>query len=247
MPSYPQIPRKCITDLNDALLFNKKTIFKYKEHEFLYDYRKEKYLLVSFHGAVKVGTPLPVFRFYDKKFKNFDMLCLFDKLIQEYKSKKLLLGWYLGPTHIDIYTEIIKALAEKYEKILFYASSGGGSAAIYFASLFGQYCQVSNSQLYLPKYGHYQYLVALGLDYNRDLEKVLLEHKAKKIVIFQNKADEMHYNEHFLPFVKFLEENIEPERYKTITFNKSAAKPHSVLVPSNTVDYHINNYFKIIV
>jgi len=199
--------------------------------------------LVSFHGAVKPGTKLPVFRFYNKKFQNFDMLCLFDKLIQDYKSKKLRLGWYLNPTHIEIYTEIIKAFSQKYDKMLFYGSSGGGSPAIYFASLFGQYCQVSNSQIYLPKYGHYDDLVKLGLDYNRDLEKVLLEHKPAKIVIFQNKADAKHYNEHFLPFVKFLEENLEPEIYKTIVFNKRAEKSHNVLVPSNTVDYYINNYF----
>ena len=117
--------------------------------------------MISFHGLTRNKfndlVPLPVFRsFYNKE---YNTLSLSDKLLEDYSDKKLFLSWFVSPSntnYFERYIEIIQFFINKYEKIIFYGSSGGGFPSLLFASHFNKTALIFNSQLYLEKYWYFK-------------------------------------------------------------------------------------------
>ena len=219
--------------------------YKYKTIHFLYKINgPSNNLLASFHGYVVVDTPTPVFRSYKTTNKMYNVLSISDKLIEDNASKKLLLSWHLTPTKFDyneIYIEIIDFFNKKYKNVIFNGTSGGGFPSLFYASYFKKHALISNSQLYLEKFCHFQnFFEVIEGDINLsdcNIEEVVNKYGPPKLAyIYVNKNDISHYNEHFLPFEKFVIDNHLESYYKFIDFigftppeNKSH---HQVLYPN---------------
>jgi hypothetical protein len=94
-------------------------------------------LYVLLNGAVdRKITPLPVFaRWNWRPILKANLLCVCDPTL--YLDEKLRLGWYLGTAERDpidgllaILARVAEELAVPPEKVIFYASSGGGFAGL---------------------------------------------------------------------------------------------------------------------
>ncbi|XWV25455.1 UDP-N-acetylglucosamine 2-epimerase [Tupanvirus deep ocean] len=198
-----------INDLANMVKGNMHYIFE--GAHYLYKNNGNKYLIVSFHGAVKNTIPMPVFRLYNRNYKNSDMLCISDGLLHKYKPKGLALAWFLSSEKYnmeEIYSKIIGHIIKNYTKILFIGTSGGGHAALYYACKFNGICLLGNSQIYLDKYKYYPTVVDT-LEKNDDkliipnIEEMVKNHPPKRIIISTNTKDTHHYQEHSIPFVKY--------------------------------------------
>ena len=208
---------------------NFKEAFRYKKVDFFYN-RKEgsDQLLVSFHAAKsRPKTPVPIFYRHDAEINNTSVLCLSDKLLELYKSRKLLLSWFISvPKHdfLSIYIKIISAVIDhgNYKSVLFTGSSGGGYPALIMASYFKRTCYIANSQIYLKNYHYFpEMLSAIKVsesEVDTDINSFIEKHGPPKCVhIYCNINDTHHYQNHFIPLVKFFEEKF-PSHIKPVAF-----------------------------
>lgn len=229
--------------------------FKYKDTYFFY-YRKlnSKYLLIFFHGAIDNRVTLPVYRGYNYKIDNADILSINDNFLIKYSTNRLLLSWFLSTNIVDndiIYIKIIESIINcyPYKKILFLGSSGGGYPALKYSSYFNQYALIQNSQIYLDKYPYYKEMIDIIEDndnkiiYN-NIDIFFKKYGApKKIYLFQNKLDTHHYTEHYIPFKKFMDITY-PNKLDEYIFENSghATKSnHKLNLPTNLDFYKCLN------
>jgi hypothetical protein len=204
-----------INNLDDIDVNNVKNYYRYNEIDFYYKkHDNSDRLLVSFHGA-NTGTitlPLPIFRCYNWK---YNMLCISDKLLELHTDLRL--TWYLSPKKSNIhntYIEIIKRFLKMYTNVIFYGSSGGGFPSTLYSSIFHKKMFIQNSQIYLEKYGVYfkKMLEIFKLDvcdFNEvNGEQIINNYGCpSKSIIYCNVNDKHHYECHFLPFLKFINDN----------------------------------------
>jgi hypothetical protein len=203
---------------NDDLLEN---IYTYKDVIFLSKVKNNsKNLIVFFHGSIpKIETSTIIFRGYNYNIFNSDSLCISDGLINKYKDLKI--GWYLSTVKYpfeNVYREIFEHFinSNKYQRVIFTGTSGGGFPSVYWASYFGKIALVSNAHFYIDNYLQ-NIIQKLGLNnYNQILskyfdeliyedkmiEKIILTNKPEKIIIFNNINDK-HYSdaEDFINFI----------------------------------------------
>lgn len=185
---------------------------------------------VLFNGALNRGfTVYPTFARHSWQDKiNANMLNIYDSTIT--RTQDYVLGWYQGsanmPLEKDI-TAIINSLKRKCgmfnKDLVFYGSSGGGWAALKFASIFkGSYAVAINPQIEILKY-HFKAAVdafllnsygglsqeqakkkygrRLAIDPSGFVVNSQLQRDAQsRFIIAQNLVDKPHYVEHFLPF-----------------------------------------------
>ena len=218
-------------DNNNYYLFNNVN-FYYKINN-----KNAKKLLIGFHGANSNHEIL--FRGYNYDFNNINVLSICDVLPLKYEN--IVLSWYLSTNKINnenIYQEIISYFNNKYEKLYFFGSSGGGFPSIKYACLFNQYAIVGNSQLYLENYSYFPQLID-ELKKNNDkliysknqIENILLTNTPKKILIFNNLNDnhlqvESRKLAYYKRLLNFLNKNKKLNRYVSLfLFNGVGTHP----------------------
>ncbi len=175
---------------------------------------KNTKIAIIFHGE-RTNNDRIIFRGYDYEIDGVNIICFCDYLLSVYKDYTI--NWTL-PTkkhNTDpIYREIIEALLQKkYDKVVFTGTSAGGYPSIKFACYFHEIALVSNSQLYLENYPDFQTLIKMLNSHNdsviyedKQIEKIILENKPKKIIIYNNKEDS-NYVQNIIPFYRFIIRN----------------------------------------
>ncbi len=185
----------------------------YRDARFLYCNRRMRNLLITFHGAAKEGMNRPIFRLYNRHYKNTDTLALTDFLIN--RDKKCLLGWFRSTQKHNfetIYQEIIGFFVDRYDKVLFFGSSGGGYPALKYSCIYNAGCIIGNSQIYLDKYKYYPKIteiLAENDDYllEESIEEIIKHNPPKVAILYCNKEDKHHYEEHYQPFQQYCIQN----------------------------------------
>ena len=265
-PDY-KIACEIITDLNDVN-DNGTVYYNYKNIHFHYKRNNpSKNLVIAFNGAISAShdpnvlRPTPVFRnYYNNK---CNVLNISDKLLEDFSDQKIMLGWFICPdntNYFEIYTEIIRFFIEKYEQSIFQGSSSGGFPSILFASYFTQYYSnktniriivlVLNSQFYLNKYFYFNtFIERTGLKLNQ--ENYNIEHIITKYgspmhtYIYVNQNDINHFDNHYLPFAKFITNNALQDKYTLIPFVGADPIPpkthHTIFTPLGQTENDIIN------
>ena len=218
---------KCVSTLEDVdgsgdSYHNYKGVhFYYRKHD------ESDRLIVTFNGAMyrDPNSPtgmvlLPIFRGHDW---NYNVLCMSDKLLEDFSNKKLELGWFLSPrgsNYLHVYTEIIGHVIQSHTDVIFYGSSAGGFPALHYACVFSKKSLVLNAQFYIDRYALFPHFTAttgmkLAHDFDEhDLEDIIAKHGPPlRAHIWCNANDINHMTNHFMPFKQFVE-NDEREKLK---------------------------------
>jgi UDP-N-acetylglucosamine 2-epimerase (non-hydrolysing) len=187
--------------------------YQYKQYDFLYKNKRNNNLLVTFHGSRKLSTPLPIFRLFNYEINNYDIMSFSDPYFKYYDALEI--NWFLSENSSTITNikNIIDCVKKRYNKIIFYGSSGGGYIALILSGYFNEYALITNSQLYLQK-------IVEKFEYV-NLDNYLITNKPKKIVIYQNIDDKHHYNEHYKIFINNNKHKLNIQNYE---FNRNDIK-----------------------
>jgi len=245
---------KCVSTL-EAVDGSGKHYHNYKGVHFYYRKNHESdRLIVTFNGAMyrDPSSPtgmvlLPIFRGHDWK---YNVLCMSDKILEDFSDKKLELGWFLSPVgsnYQQIYTEIIGYVIQSHANVIFHGSSAGGFPALHYACLFKHKALVLNAQFYIHRYSLFNHFMTttgmkLAHDFDEhDLEAIVSKHGPPLCAdIWCNANDINHMKNHFIPFKQFVE-NDERERLKGkmtfTTFSNEETPPigkthHHVILPT---------------
>jgi len=227
---------------------------KYKGVDFYYRKNDESdRLLVTFNGAMyrdpnsHTGMVLlPIFRGFDWK---YNILCMSDKLLDDFSNEKLEVGWFLSPRGSDylcIYTKIIEHVMKSYKNVIFHGSSAGGFPSLYFSCFFHQKALILNAQFYIERYSLFNHFTTktrmnLAHDFDEHSSESIISHGPPLCAdIWCNENDINHMNNQFIPFKQFVE-NDEREKFKEhftfTTFSNEEAPPpgkthHHVILPT---------------
>lgn len=207
-----------ITDLNEYSFERGNFHYVTDDVDFYFKNNNGSNLVVFFHGSLsKKRSNNIIFRGYNYNFDDTDILCLSDRLLKIYYSKGLLLSWYLSTPeydNFDLYKKVFnKILSNNYNKVIFTGTSGGGYPALIFSSLYKGICLLSNSQIYLNKYGYFNKMISiLNLNSNDmfecNIENFMIKYGfPKQIILYTNIRDDNHYKHHSLPFFNFIKAN----------------------------------------
>lgn len=177
-----------------------------------------KKLIVMLNGAINrnISQP-PVFqRKTWLEYMPYNVLIIPDKTVEINDSLEL--GWYLGKSSCDYIHSIAKLVTDTAnelnidnESISFYGSSGGGYAAMILSTLLIGSNSISiNPQTILRNYIkriYDKFIVDTGHDENSPLLAVTSYMDERKYIprmtLIQNRKDHLHYNEHFIPFMRW--------------------------------------------
>ena len=243
-----------LNELNNTVIFDNKNYYNYKEVDFYFKkYDDTNKLVVSFHAADPGQSLKPIFRGFNW---NYNILCISDKLLELYPE--LNLTWYLSPIKsniMDTYIEIIGLFNSKYENIIFTGSSGGGFPSLLFSCYFYKKALIFNSQIYLENYYSLLDKIINTLNVNKNeltitnIEEIITKYgKPYVAFIYCNSNDKHHYEKHYLPFNKFINDNNLNINFKLIEFK--GAEPvhpqtdHHILLPTEkTIDKSIEELF----
>lgn len=193
---------------------------KYKGVHFYHKKHNESdKLIVSFNGAMyrSPTSPtgmalLPIFRGFDWK---YNMLCMSDKLLEDFSNEKLEVGWFLSPrnsNYLNIYTEIIGHVMKSHNNVIFHGSSAGGFPSLYFSCFFHQKALILNAQFYIERYSLFNHFTAkTGMNLAHDFdehssEAIISKHGAPSCAhVWCNEKDTNHIDKQFLTFKRFIE------------------------------------------
>lgn len=180
-------------------------------------------------GRTRREKPMPIFQraSYAKEIAA-NTICLFDPTL--FQSKSITLGWFVGNRNHhygDMYARVlpslIKTIDVKADNTVLYGTSGGGIPALLIAkNLPGSFAYVSNIQTDIRRYDRRHYNAMLETCFPRMSENEVLDRFAQRLSVFnsdgpyhmictQNRADEHHYDEHFLPFFNHRHERIQAD------------------------------------
>ena len=193
--------------------------------ECLFHYGNNEKLFVILNGARAIVNSkkreLPAFsRWSWYPYANYSWLNIEDPMY--YKYEDLSLGWYYGSEEIN-YREYVAIIAKKVsefleikkEDVVFYGSSGGGTAAIHSAAEFGSGVAVSiNGQINF-EYSHKdikEFIEHTGIDmykkdkYDRnDICKIIKNSVNTKFILIENCRSKWDFNDHLKYLCKKLE------------------------------------------
>jgi len=215
---------------------------------------KNKNLVICFHGDLsnKVtknkGINRIVFRGYDYKIDDTNIVCISDYLLNIYDDYKV--NWTLSTDKHNveyIYDELFTYLInqQKYNKVIFTGSSAGGFPSLKFACKFNCIAFISNSQIYLEKYGsvengqcfyHLKNMVEKNNDKliyeHKQIEHIIHEYKPKKVIIFNNKKDAT-YERDIVPLIQYINNNKISHLFQINLFN------YDGIIPPGKTHHHI--------
>ncbi len=202
--------------------------FDGEQYDFIFAPKPETgRLIVFFSGDARRSTfQPPVFQRWSWASK-FPASCLYFSDPALYHHNNLGLAWYAGNSHGDYLEHIAHIVGSVAEtigaaegQVFSYGSSGGGFAALRFARYYeGLHVIAVNPQTdlwkYPTKWTDRMSRVCYGA---KDLEGIAKSHrykftgldpeilsKARSFFLAQNVQDTDHYQNHFTPFVKFVE------------------------------------------
>ena len=220
---------------------------------------KNKNLVISFHGAVpNKGTNRVVFRGYNYKIDDTNIVCISDYLLNIYHEYQV--NWTLSTYKHNveyIYDELFTYLItqQKYSKVIFSGTSAGGFPSLKFACKFNCIALISNSQIYLENYslfkrgrinandGRFGLLDILDkyndeiIYKNKQIENIIDEFKPKKVIIFNNKKDST-YKRDIVPLIQYINNNKISHIFQINLFDYDGIIPtgkthHSIQFPDN--------------
>lgn len=149
-------------DINEIKLMNENGYYILNKYNLTWDIlwvnNESDRLVVFFNGGRPVNKGPEFNRWSWYNIIKGSYLNIDDPMIRKYHEQGLELGWYYGTNDIDYceyVVEIVREFARLYQsnKIVFYASSGGGNAAIRCASkITGAIAVVINAQLCAREY-----------------------------------------------------------------------------------------------
>ena len=231
-----------INELN-SIDNNTNNFYNYKGLNFLSKMnRKNRNLVIIFHGSIPEGPNKIFFRGYDYKIHNTNIVCIADYLLTN--CYNYIINWTLSSKKYDveyIYEELFKYLINqhRYDKIIFTGTSAGGFPSIKFACKFNCIALVSNSQLYLEK--HWSFTTFKNIvEKNGDkllykpceIETIIDKYRPKQVIIYNNKNDST-YKLHLMPLVKYLNYTKQKHLFKIHTFSFDG------IIPSGSNHHHI--------
>lgn len=241
--------KQVIHNLNEVNINDSTSYYHYNEVDFYYKkIKNDDNLVVAFHGATNNDVSLPVFRCYNW---NYNILCISDHLLQKYPG--LLVGWYCTEkgSNIDmIYIDIIKFFMIHHTNIIFYGTSAGGFPSLFYATLFHKKAFISNSQLYLDNYHPYNKFLGFvndkNLTHSIHADEIIDKHGLPYMMyIYVNINDSHSYINHFVPFMKYVNDNQLNQHFKFVAFNGEDPPPdktpHHIYTPSNITTHQIIN------
>lgn len=211
--------QQTINELNN-IDNNTNNLYNYKGLFFLCKLSStNKNLVIIFHGAVPGnGTNRIVFRGYDYKIDDTNIVCISDYLLNIYDKYKV--NWTLSTDKHNveyIYDDLFIYLIaqQKYSKVIFTGTSAGGFPSLKFACKFNCISLISNSQIYIEEYGkneahgfyHLKNMVEKNNDKliyeNKQIENIIDKFKPKKVIIFNNKKDST-YKRDIVPLIQYI-------------------------------------------
>lgn len=235
-------------------------------------YRKKSDTLVIFFNAAigrTTQTVLPAFSGMTAvQILNANILMISDPIL--YLSPNLSLGWFAGSNNIPLQEDLPKVLSKFIEfldakKVILYGGSGGGFAAMYYASFIDNaIAVVANPQTdiyaydqgsverYLEAAWEPNYLNKNHYSFDSNVAKRYFEGNYK-LVYMQNLHDGHHLNKHLIPFLNKLNSDVISEKqFQSINERISlilgdqwgqghAAPPKNFVY--NLLNYIVNNEF----
>lgn len=199
--------------------------YTHKGIDFLYNCKsKSNKIIVTFHAAVGVDVPLPVFRGRDWDIEDVNILTLSDSILKKYRphSKGRIAfdtTFFLNTeqdTYQTLYADIIGHILSQTTNgdAVFMSSSAGGLAALHFGAMFDGLVILGNSQFYLESWWNIENTkkVIHAHDGNQlimpDIDSHLKKHgPPHKLILFTNTKDEMCFEKHHQPLITFFEAN----------------------------------------
>lgn len=192
----------------------------YKGYQFegLFNDTEGDYLYVFFMGARggAVGRRKEIPRFNRWSYHNlvpFSILCIEDPLYFQYED--LPLAWYYGKkaeSCLEVLLDLVKVVCRKKgileKNVVFFGSSGGGTAALYAAYLLKGAMSISiNPQIYIQNHPHARYFTQItGIDlhvydplYRNDLTECVKRSSSKHLVLYDIRSEE-DWQQHMGPF-----------------------------------------------
>ena len=178
------------------------------------------YLFVTLTGARNDINTLGSFsRWSYYPYYNGHMLSFLDPMFRKFSTLKL--GWYYGTESFNLLQQLAniilifaKHLNIENKNIIFFASSGGGTAALYLSSIIeNSNCIAYNPQIFLTDWPYSNIFMKItGINlYNKDKFKrndivsLLLNNKNSKYFIIQNIQSELDYSGQILNLAKVLD------------------------------------------
>lgn len=178
------------------------------------------YLFVSLTGARNDINTLGSFRRWSYyPYYNGHMLSFLDPMFRKFSTLKL--GWYYGTESFNLLQQLAniilifaKHLNIENKNIVFFASSGGGTAALYLSSIIeNSNCIAYNPQIFLTNWPYSNMFTKItGINlYNEDKFKrnnivsLLLNNKKSKYFIIQNIQSKLDYSGQILNLAKVLD------------------------------------------
>lgn len=244
---------KYISSLED-IDHSGKHYHKYKGVQFYHKKNDDSdKLVVTFNGAMYRDPTshtgmvlLPIFRGVDW---NYNVLCMSDKLLEDFGNEKLEVGWFLSPrgsNYLSIYTEIIGHVVKSYNNVVFHGSSAGGFPSLHFSCVFHEKALILNAQFYIERYSLFNHFIkSTDMKLTDDFEEysseaIVSKHGPPKCAhIVCNKKDTNHMNNQFLPFKNFIESEREKIKKHFVfeTFSNVEEPPpgkthHTVFLPT---------------
>ncbi|WP_444899537.1 hypothetical protein ACJJIX_06740 [Microbulbifer sp. VAAC004] len=186
------------------------------------DIKESDHLVIYLNGSInrKIKQP-PVFHRQSwTKDTPFSSIVISDKSVEINDSLEL--AWYLGKPNgsflrsvVSAITKIRDSLKLRNNKIIFYGTSGGGYAGILLASILrGSSCIAGNAQTDLSKFNYKifdKFIDNTGYKPTHQKINIMRYLSDKKyipqITFLQNTQDLTHFNNHYLPFIKWYGEN----------------------------------------
>ena len=225
----------------DKPIVNELNDWPYPNHFFSYFKKGSSKLVVMLPGAIdRTKVELPVFQrwSWSEEIKS-SVLILNDPTLF---GNHLKIGWWQGeensyalPSACDFISLVISKLGISIQDVLFYGSSAGGFAALMMAGhLKGGLVIVNNPQTNLLEYRELHVQAILETKFNGMSKKEAFNryptrfsvsalfkevNYIPKIVYYQNVKDPIHFENHYLPFVKALyDSGLDPNEFQSVLY-----------------------------
>ncbi|WP_033133732.1 hypothetical protein [Acinetobacter sp. MN12] len=238
-----------------------------KDKDYLFSYAKQVFplslnlknsdkLVVFFPGAFDLKLDMP--KFQRKSYfleLPYNTVSFFDPTLMMHHN--VAIGWFQGDKNTDLFSllypvlkSLIDSLNIKHENVIFFASSAGGIPALKLGTKFkGINVYLGNVQTNALKYYEKPVNTMLNSCYAGVKSLELYEHKLNilneygdiNVYYAQNIADNLHYKEHYLPFMDASQNSFRKLESIVYEHKDSGHNPISKKVEYDVIESIFNN------